>query len=707
MHLFSLTRSRSASANQDIFPRGFLKNALPPSDPDARLSCMRLWIAEKAAAARDIAKALGGGQENGGMIRLSSNEVVTWAIGHLLESYMPHDYDEAYRKWDLAQLPILPAKFLNKPDPDKRRQLGVVTGLIQKASEIVIATDAGREGEAIAWSVLDHAGWRGPCKRLWTSALNQSHLKKAVLQLIDDREKFPLYISARIRSSMDWSDGVNWSRYYNLRILEPSDRVLSLGRVQTATLALVVDRDNEIARFVPSAFYELKAIMDLPEGRLELLHQPAAEKRITDRAAAQDIVRRTQGVPTNLKVEHKPKSFAPPPPYSLPDLQIAASARWGWSPKQTLDVLQSLYEKGAVTYPRTDAGHLNNEMEVDMPHHLAALRQRPQFRQLADINPPVIRKSVFDSSKVEDHHGIIPTNECIDIQGLGPDAEKLFDIIARRFIACLMPDAKGSTTSISATIDGVVFRTAGTTITDLGWKVVWGGKDEPADKADDDQDEDEVAAETNRILPPVYDGEPAVANPVQILNKMTKPPVHFTQGTLLAAMKSAGKKSDDAEVRELLSGGGLGTQATRQDILEKLRYRKFCELKGKKFLSTQRAREFIGILREDGNRLADIIATADLERELRLVEKDPRQALPIWERYKAQLAGEINKLKAGPAPRKLTPIGDGRRSNGAASGGPRGGSPRSGPSSGRRAPSGGNGGRKGSYGASRSPQPSR
>ena len=461
---------------------------------------------------------------------------------------------------------------------------------------------------------------------------------------------------------------MNWSRYYNIRSSNFGDRPLSLGRVQTATLALLVDRDEAIARFVPSAYFELKATMNLPEGKLELFHRPAEENRITDKSVADDIAARTRGVPTNLKVEKKPKSFAPPTPYSLPELQMAASARCGWSAKKTLDVLQKLYEAGAVTYPRTDAGHLTDEMIPDMPKHLDALRKRGEFRDLANITP-VIRKSIFDSKKVEDHHGIIPTDECVDIQRLGSEAENLFDIIARRFIAALMPDAKGSTTSISAKIDGVLFRSAGTIITDLGWKAAWGNLEEAPESKKEGEDED---GDTNRVLPPVTDGQSATANQVDVLSKTTRPPPHFTEGTLLKAMMSAGAKNDDAEIRDLLSNGGLGTQATRQDILEKLKKREFAVLQGKKFLSTERAREFIKIIREDGNRLADVIATADLERELRQVEKDPSQAAAIWGRFTAQLRDEIAKLKAGPAPRKLPP--NPRSSSGGYSGGSKSGS---------------------------------
>ena len=620
---------------------------------------MKLWIAEKPDAGRNIAKALGGGTESGGCIKLPSGDVVTWAIGHLMESLKPHEYDPKYQKWDLADLPILPAKFRYKPVQDKFSQLNVIKRLVSQASQIVIATDAGREGEAIAWLVLEYCGWRGPAQRLWTSSLTPTSMAKAVNSLIDDQGKKGLYTAARLRASMDWADGMNWSRYYNLRITNYGDKPLSLGRVQTATLALVVDRDLAIEAFKPSDFYELKAIMTLPQGRLELMHPPKSGDRITDKATAQSIANNCKGVPTTLKVEKSPKSFAPPPPYSLPELQMHASSLWGWSSDKTLEVLQKLYEAGAVTYPRTDSGHLAEDMVHDMPKHLSALKRRDRYRDLASLNP-IFRKEIFNDKKVGDHHGIITTEEAVDVSRLGPDAEFLFDIVARRFLACLMPDAKGTSTSIKAVINGALFSTTGLIYTDLGWKAAWEGLGDPDDKKtdekpDDDTDSASGAAASKKVLPPVTDGQPAVADQIDILTKTTKPPPYFTEGTLIKAMMAAGAKNPDAEIRDLLSNGGLGTGATRQEIIKKLKMREFISPKGKKLISTSRAREFMVIIRSDGNRLADVIATANLERELRAVEQDPSKAIPIWSQYTTGLRGEIAHLKAGPAPRKLTP----------------------------------------------------
>lgn len=623
---------------------------------------MRLWIAEKPDAGRNIAKALGGGHESGGHIKVGSGDVVTWAIGHLLENYKPDEYDERYKKWDLAHLPILPAKFLYKPISDKQAQLNVIKRLVAAATEVVIATDAGREGEAIAWLVLDYCGWKGPAQRFWTSALTPASMAKAVHSLLDDREKKGMYIAARLRASMDWADGMNWSRYYNMRCTSHGDKVLSLGRVQTATLALVVDRDLAIEAFKPSDYFELKATMNLPQGKLELFHAPSGDDRITERSKADAIASAARGASTTLKVEKKPKKFSPPPPYSLPELQMHASSLWGWSSDKTLEVLQKLYEAGAVTYPRTDSGHLAEDMFADIPKHLGALRKRAQYRDLATMQP-IYRKSIFDDKKVGDHHGIIPTEEAQDISRLGPDAEFLFDLVARRFLACLMPDAEGTTTSIRAMIGGHLFSTAGTIITVQGWKAAWGGIGDPEEKKGDaDQEEgadgDAAKAErasSNRILPPVTDGQPAVADQVDVIAKVTKPPAHFTEGTLIKAMMSAGSKNPDAEIRDLLSNGGLGTGATRQEIIKKLKSREFIVMNKRQLISSKRAREFMGIIRTDGNRLADVVATANLERELRAVEKDPQMAMGIWTRYANNLREEIKRLMAGPAPTKLSP----------------------------------------------------
>jgi len=613
---------------------------------------MRLWIAEKPDAGRKIAAALGGGSNESGCIRIGKTDVVTWAFGHLFENYMPHDYDERWKKWNLDDLPIVPKRFQNRPEGDKRAQVSVITKLIGQAKEIVIAADAAREGEYIAWEILDHAGWKGPCKRFWTSALNPDGIAKAVANLIDDADKKPMYIAAKLRSAIDWSDGVNFSRAYNLRITEYGDKVLSVGRVQTATLALLVDRDLEIENFVPKDYFELKAVFDLPVGRLELMHSPPEEKRIGTREAAEVIAAKTVDVPTTLKVEQKPRTMAPPIPFNLNELSKMASNRWGWGTKKTLDVAQKLYEQGSITYPRTSSGYLNEVMKADMPKHMAALKKMSAYSKFADTKP-TIRNAMFNDKKIEDHHGIIPTTQIGNVSALGSDAEKLFDIIARRFLAAMLPDAKGFTTNISTVIEGYPFKTSGLTITDPGWKAVWGKDVEVDDRKGKDEDE-------TKLLPPVKDGTRASARPVEVVGKVTKPPAHYTEATLGDAMEKAGRKSEDEDIRDVIGEMGIGTVATRPDMIEKLKFRGFAGIDGKKIISTRRGREFISIIREDGNRLADVAATAFLEKEMRAVEKDPTKAADIWREYARNLRDEIDKLKRTRPRRKLTPDPQGK-----------------------------------------------
>jgi len=631
---------------------------------------MRLWIAEKPSVGRQIAAELGGGKDAAGYITTSNGDVVTWAIGHLLENQMPHEYDERWKKWNLADLPIVPRKFLNRPAGDKAAQLRVVVGLVKKAKQVVIATDAAREGEYIAWEILDHAGWTGPCVRFWASATNPSGIKKAMASLFDDISKKPMYVAAKLRSAIDWVDGINYSRAYNLRITEYGDKALSLGRVQTATLAILVDRDLEIANFKPSDYFELKAHYDVPEG-LTLMHAPPEDKRITDRAKAEEIARATRGVEAPLKVETKPRTMAPPTPYNLTELQKAASTRWGWSAKKTLDVAQKLYDAGLITYPRTSSGYLNESMKGDMPQHVAAVARLAPYAEHAKT-AKTIRPAFFNDKKIEDHHGIIPTEELNGVERQGAEEKRLFDLIARRFLAALMPDAEGFTTTISSVISGYLFKASGLAIVKPGWKAVWGKDGEPVDKKPKDGEEE-------AILPPVKDGTMARNREVEVLAKVTKPPPHYTEGTLLGAMENAGKKHDDKDIREVLGDMGIGTVATRPDMIEKIKYRDFAHVEGKKIISTNRGRELISIIREDGNRLADVAATADLEREMRAVEKDPNHAVAVWKGYARLLGEEIEKLKRTPARRKLTPVpkgsggggGGGRATGGYAKGGAR------------------------------------
>lgn len=600
---------------------------------------MKLWIAEKGDAGRRIADALGGGQSSGNAITLKNGDVVTWASGHLLETCMPEDYDPAYKKWSLNDLPIVPRKMARKPRRDGRAadMLRTIGGYLKKTKNVVIATDPGREGEGIARQILDHFKWTGNIERLMTSSLAPSHLNTAVKSLIDAEQTRGWGVAANFRSSMDWIEGINYSRFYGIQVGRPGE-VISVGRVQSATLSIIVDRDREILNFKPEAYFELKIDLNLKEGPLTLMHAPNEKKRIKDRKDADKRAAEASEQIAELEVKSTPKTMSPPNPFSLPELQITASAKWKWNASKTLQVLQTLYEAGRVTYPRTDSSHLNDEMVKEIP---AILRQLAKASAYGKIVPPkpVVRKSVFDSSKVGDHHAIIPTGEKV-AGGGNADEEKLFDLVTRRFLASIMDDAKGESTTIKGLFGGHEFKATGLVIKTPGWKAAY----DFVAKGDDEAS-----------LPPIADGKRVKSRQVEVMERSTKPPAHYTDGTLIKAMVAIGAKNPDAEIRDLMSKG-IGTQATRHTIIDTLRHRLYVVDKDRKIISTVRGREFIDILRADQNQIADPLATAAMERKLNEIEKTPDAARQIWIDFVNGFQTQFHDIQGRPRRRSLTPV---------------------------------------------------
>jgi DNA topoisomerase-3 len=529
--------------------------------------------------------------------------------------------------------------MLRKPRRDGRSadMLKTIGALLKKTSNVVIATDPGREGEGIARQILDHFKWSGKIERLMTSSLAPTHLNNAVKNLIDGEKTRGWGVSANFRSSMDWIEGINYSRFYGIKVGRPGE-VISVGRVQSATLSLIVDRDREILNFKPEAFFELKISLNLKEGLLVLTHAPNEKSRIKDRAAAEKKAGESSHQIAELEVKSTPKTMGPPNPFSLPDLQITASAKWKWNASKTLQVLQNLYEAGRVTYPRTDSSHLNDEMTKEIP---SILRQLARANAYSKIVPsrPVFRKTVFDSSKVGDHHAIIPTGEKVS-GGSGADEEKLFDLITRRFLASIMDDAKGETTSIKGIFGGHEFKATGLVIKYAGWKSAY----------DFSVKEDEEAS-----LPPIENGKKVKSREVEILERSTKPPAHYTDGTLIKAMVAVGSKNPDAEIRDLMSQG-IGTQATRHTIIDTLRGRLYVVDKDRKIISTIRGREFIDILRADSNLIADPLATANMEKKLNEIEKDPDAARQVWKDFVLAFQNQFRTINQTQKKRFLTPV---------------------------------------------------
>ena len=429
-----------------------------------------LYLAEKPSQARDIAEAIGVKKRGNGYIEVTGGKV-TWALGHLLEQAMPEEYDEKWGgRWSFDTLPMIPAEWKNVVVRSKAEQLKVIKGLLKEAKEVVIATDAGREGELIAREILTHCRYRGPVKRLWTSSLVKADIQKALKALKPGSATEPLHEAALARQRADWLYGMNGSRAVTLGAHQPGT-VYPVGRVQTPTLALVVRREWEIRNFVPQEYYELEADVQTASGHRFLMHHvPPESQRIRDRAEAERRKRRAEGATGPLKVERSSEKESPPLPYTLPALQKDANKVLGLSARDTLRLAQELYEAKAITYPRTDCPYLASSQKAEV---------EPTLKRLEDVFPGAVqalrkagvtlRASTFDDSKLTDHHGIVPTVEPVVISRA---AERLFALICERYLRTLAPDCLFDRTIVTLDANGVFFRATGKQITNPGFRAV-------------------------------------------------------------------------------------------------------------------------------------------------------------------------------------------------------------------------------------------
>lgn len=429
---------------------------------------MKLYIAEKSAQASDIAKILGGGKRENGHILLKTGDVVTWAVGHLLDQLEPNEYRAEWGPWRWDTLPMVPETWGLKPVPEKQDQLKVIKQLLAKATSVVIATDAGREGELIARELLDFYGYRGPIQRLWLSALTEADIRRALSKLLPGEAKEPLYRAALARQHADWLY-LSLSRAASLALGFNAP----IGRVQTPTLAMVVKRDLEIEGFNAKPYYELEAVVKTANGHtLTLTHSPKEEQRIYDMPQAKKLMAQAQGAQGPLAVAHKAGADAAPLPFSLSTLQREADRALGLGAAQTLKVAQELYEAKVVTYPRTDCSHLSTGLKPDVEPTLKALAGQTSLSgvvgKLRSMGV-VLRDSLFDDSKLTDHHGIIPTTSPRPLDGV---QAKLYELIAIRFMQSLAPDRLFNATRVDMDANGVPFSASGRVITSPGWSAI-------------------------------------------------------------------------------------------------------------------------------------------------------------------------------------------------------------------------------------------
>jgi DNA topoisomerase-3 len=570
---------------------------------------MRLYLAEKPSVRDDLAAVLGNPKKGGGYVETDAG-VVTNAIGHLLENMPPEAYGEQFAgRWNFAALPVVPDTWKMEPVKDTAAQLKLIGSLLAKAGEVVIATDSGREGELIAREILAHFNYRGPLKRLWTSATDKKSLAKALGSLKSGAETAGNYHAALARQRADWLIGMNMTRAVTVK---NTGGVFSIGRVQTPTTALVVRRDREIEHFTPRDYFEIAATVTTDDQKtVTLIHAPKDEDRIFDRAAAEGIANAVSGQTTALSRITEDKAERPPKLLDLPRLQRAANERWGWPAKKTLDIAQSLYETHkCTTYPRVDCEFLPEEMLPDVPALAADLVKLPELAHLAGqtFTP---RNTVFNNRKLaeHEHHAIVPNINGLPapLDKMSEDERRAFALICAHYAASLLPDYQYKSTKISAGLADREFAVTGTTPVFQGWKIAF----------KKEEDEDMAKQDKGVVLPDIEDGAKGAVTKSEVLGKKTKPPSRYTEASLLGDMENVAKYVENPEHKaRLKEKSGLGTPATRADIIEKIKAVGYVETKGTQLISTPKARDLITALESDLPVLADPAATAIWEDAL-------------------------------------------------------------------------------------------
>ena len=575
---------------------------------------MIVCIAEKPSVAKEIADILGAKNRREGFIEGNGYQV-TWTFGHLCTLKEPHDYTPMWQRWNLGSLPMIPPRFGIKLINDKgiEKQFAVIEKLMQDADMIVNCGDAGQEGELIQRWVMQKAQAKCPVKRLWVSSLTEEAIREGFANLKDQSEYQPLYEAGLSRAIGDWLLGMNATRLYTLKYAK-NKQVLSIGRVQTPTLALVVKRQLEIQNFVPQPYWELKTVyrdttFSVTEGRFE------------SEGKGKEALEKITGQPfTVTDVTAKNGTELPPRLYDLTSLQVDCNKKFGLSAEQTLQTIQSLYEKKVTTYPRVDTTYLSDDIYPKCENILKGLRDYQPLTTPLFGKPLVKSKKVFDNKKVTDHHAIIPTG--VYPQGLTDLEKKVYNLVATHFIAVFYPDCKFRTTTVLGESADVKFKTTGKEITEPGWRVVFAGEQA------DDKDEKE------NFLPSFMVGESGPHTP-GLTEKWTQPPKYYTEATLLRAMETAGKLVDNEELRDAMKENGIGRPSTRAAIIETLFKRNYIKREKKNIVATPTGIELIGTIRNELLKSAEL--TGQWEKKLRDIEKRQYEAKTFIEELKAML----------------------------------------------------------------------
>lgn len=628
---------------------------------------MIVCIAEKPSVAKDIAHVLGATKSCDGYIEGNGYQV-TWTFGHLCELKEPHEYTPMWKAWSLSALPMIPPRFgiKLKNDSGIEKQFHTIERLMQAADMIINCGDAGQEGELIQRWVMQKAGAHCPVKRLWISSLTEEAIREGFNTLKDQSEYQSLYEAGLSRAIGDWTLGMNATRLYTLKYAQ-GRQVLSIGRVQTPTLALIVKRQQEIENFKPEPYWVLTtvyrdttftAVMEQDEE--ENAEEGSEEKNKNENKGGNDLGRRgftseeegrkaleliKDSLFTITSVTKKNGTEAPPRLFDLTSLQVECNKKFGYSADMTLQLIQSLYEKKITTYPRVDTTFLSDDIYPKCPNILKGISES-YSALLEPLRGAPLKKSkkVFDSSKVTDHHAIIPTG--VPARNLTPDEERVFDLIARRFIAAFYPDCKFATTTVMGETAEIPFKATGKQILLPGWRDVYAQDKKSTADSNNAKDEE-------RTLPAFTKGESGPHIP-DLAEKWTQPPKPYTEATLLRAMETAGRLVEDEELRDALKENGIGRPSTRAAIIETLFKRHYIRKERKNLMATPTGMELIGLIREELLKSAEL--TGIWEKKLRQIEKNTYDAKTFLDELKQMVTDIVHTVLADNTNRRVTLI---------------------------------------------------
>ena len=597
-----------------------------------------LVLTEKPSVAKDIARVLGCKRSGNGCI-VGDKYIVTWALGHLVTLADPEAYDDKYKSWRMEDLPMLPGRMKLVVIGQTSKQFKAVSSLLSSAevSDIVIATDAGREGELVARWIIQKANCRKPMRRLWISSQTDKAIKEGFASLKPSSQYDNLYRSAQCRAEADWLVGLNVTRALTCK----HNAQLSAGRVQTPTLAMIVRREEDILRFRPKDYFTVKADF----GEYTALYKDGkGQARFADAAAAKEVadsVRGKRGVLSEVKKVYRFK--APPAAYDLTELQRDANKKYGYSAKQTLSLMQSLYETHKLlTYPRTDSRYITKDVAATLPERLRAIAIGPYKDAASAVlhSKPLQTKYIVNDAKVTDHHAIIPTEQYVDLNKLSREERHIYDLVVRRFIAVLSAPFEYDEVQVKITVGKYNFYTKGQSVKSAGWKAVY-----DSTLADDDDDsEPDLAAQR---LPALSQGAAAAVKEVRVCAGKTSPPARYTEATLLTAMENPASQVEDGRLRDALkTAGGLGTPATRADIIEKLFNSFYIERRGREIFPTSKGRQLIGIVPPD---LKSAELTAKWEQQLSLIAEGKANDRKFIEEMRGYASSLVQAVKSSTA----------------------------------------------------------